>query len=727
MPISQLDQQLLDAAKQGRNQYEEVRNKIQNDFYNTYKNINSYDFKQLLGKTPTQEVDYGGGYKLRRGADYTQGGAGGSSTSWNTFDLVDAQGNVVQNIRHTDSKSTMSQIKNAITQKFGTGFLNAGSFNDRISYLNNLAQQAGDTTFSKTGVKGYWDKQYKEQRAKIDAQDYGTFIAPQTGKQVVMHTPEDLKNALVLGFKKVKDGTTPLKGEEINMISEAATTGSKLQANLDAYLKANPPVQGVQQTYDPKTGKTTYGDGATYSIASATQPMGDAVYRVNGKLMSAEAAKAAGVDITKLTPESGSAYVDKVGTTSTPTSTSSTTTPTGTIPGMKNIFTDKKDVLANDAMVNQLFKAYHGRDANLQELNYWRTKKIGDLENTLAKTQIFSKEDADKIRAQMQAEGKTYIANQAELEQLAQAGKITPAGLTSVSQQGGMLFQGTPTTTSGGTGTGGAGTGTGGATGTGGTGVGTGGTGTGTATDGATGEDALIETIANAVGDPNAADTDILAALNNVKNSQIDPYYKQLISQAQKDVMTSINRQYEDRIRQLQTESFNMAENIKNTQKSLEQSGMTFSGKAIEQLGTLAAFGQSTPAGLTPAQLGQTGQQMSGGTPVQNQTLPQTAVGLPTMTAEQMGLEGSVNMQNRLYSESSRNLFNRGLEDTGQAATRLLGTQGVQNLGLPSQAIAGQPQTTGTMQYDYANTLQNTYGNLAAQEGNLTDYQKLFL
>lgn len=186
-------------------------------------------------------------------------------------------------------------------------------------------------------------------------------------------------------------------------------------------------------------------------------------------------------------------------------------------------------------------------------------------------------------------------------------------------------------------------------------------------------------------------------SMDGIKNTQIDPYYKQLTSQYQSDVTKNLNRNYEDRVRQLQTENVNMADNIKKTQGGLEASGMTFTGDAISKLGTLSAFGQSSPTGT------------------------------PNMTAAQMGIEGSVNQANRLFAESSRSKFNQGLENIGQDAIRYLGTAGVAKLGLPSQMIAGQPQTTGTLQYQYNNSLQSVYGNLANQEGTLTDYQKLFL
>lgn len=403
-------------------------------------------------------------------------------------------------------------------------------------------------------------------------------------------------------------------------------------------------------------------------------------------------------------------------------STTESGDPQGYLPSYKGVFKGKENVLANDSQVNDLFKSYHGRDANIQELNYWRGKKLGDIETMFTQTTIFSGADADKIRAQMMAEGKTYIANQAELESLIKSGKLSADAISQSANSGSMMFSGTPSSSNNG---GGTGTGTGTGTGATGTGDGASGTGTGTGGDGAGGD--LIDTVVDAVGDVNASDTDILDALNNLKNGQIDPYYRQLIDQARQDVVRSVDRKMEDRIRELQTESFNLAENISNTQKTLEQSGLTFSGQAVKKLGVLAAFGQSTPAGLTPAQIGQNGNPVSGGDIIGGQTLGQTAVGLPTMSPAQMSLEGDVNMQNRLFAESSRSNFNRGLEDIGQNATRLLGSQGVAGMNLPSQATAGQPQTTGTLQYDYSNALQSAYGNLANSESALTDYQKLFL
>jgi len=386
----------------------------------------------------------------------------------------------------------------------------------------------------------------------------------------------------------------------------------------------------------------------------------------------------------------------------------------GTTPGYKGIYEGKEKLNLNKNAVNHLFDQYHTRDANAQELAYWEGKKVGDLEDTLAKTAIFSGEEADKIRTRMMADGKTYISNQAELEDLARAGGLSEDVLTRVGGETGMMFAPTDVAEA-------AKEGVSEAPGAPVEGVdgeavaedqvGAEETAEGVADEatGATGEDAIIDQVADAVGNPDASEEEILEALDKIKTQQIDPYYKQVISQAQNDVVRQINRTYEDRIRNLQSESYNLAENIRGAQKSLESRGMTFSGEAIRQLGTLSAFAEPTEEALTPAQLGQEGQ-------------------VPTMTAEQMGIEGAVPLQNRLMSESSRSAFNRTLENIGQQALRSLGTAGVQGLNLPAQATAGQPaQTTGTTQYDYARSLQGAYSGLAGQEGQKTDYQKLFV
>jgi len=115
----------------------------------------------------------------------------------------------------------------------------------------------------------------------------------------------------------------------------------------------------------------------------------------------------------------------------------------GYTPGYKGIYEQQKESNLNKEAINHLFKNYHNRDANAEELAYWTGKRVGNLEDTLAKTTIFSGEEADKIRAEMMANGQTYIRNQAELEQLAKSGGLNPA---SISNKASMLFTSTAQT-----------------------------------------------------------------------------------------------------------------------------------------------------------------------------------------------------------------------------------------------------------------------------------------
>ena len=113
----------------------------------------------------------------------------------------------------------------------------------------------------------------------------------------------------------------------------------------------------------------------------------------------------------------------------------------GLIPNYKGVFTDQAESVANSSVINDLFKAYHNRPANSEEVTFWSGKRIGDLEDTLARTEIFKGEDADKIRKQMEANGQTYIRNQAHLQQLAQAGLVSQETLTNIGQAGtSMVF-----------------------------------------------------------------------------------------------------------------------------------------------------------------------------------------------------------------------------------------------------------------------------------------------
>jgi hypothetical protein len=218
-----------------------------------------------------------------------------------------------------------------------------------------------------------------------------------------------------------------------------------------------------------------------------------------------------------------------------------------------------------------------------------------------------------------------------------------------------------------------------------------------------TGND-IIGLVADAVGDPDATEAEILAAVNKLKDTVIDPYYRGLIAQAQQEVTQSIQRKQDDRVRALEAESIALAKNITDTQKSLESSGMTFTGEAVSKLGKLAAFGAPSPVLASPDQPNESA--------------------APTLTPQQFGLEGTVNTANRLYAESSRENYARSLQDISQAALKQLGTANVGGLGLTG--ISTSAPVTGSIERERQNALQNAYGSVASLRGDLTNYQQLF-
>ena len=204
-------------------------------------------------------------------------------------------------------------------------------------------------------------------------------------------------------------------------------------------------------------------------------------------------------------------------------------------------------------------------------------------------------------------------------------------------------------------------------------------------------EEILANEIATSIATAGGSGTndEIMAIYNQMLESDINPYYKQLIAQAQGDLVTGVNRMLEDRVRQLQTENFQAFENVRETQANLESRGLTYSGEGIRELGALGAFGQE----LTPAQ---------------------------------RAVEGKVPMVNRLISESSRAAFERNLQDMGTGFVRTAGTSGLEGLGLPKE-VTTQQQTTGTLETGLTATkdvaFQAAKGNVQAQQ----DLNNLFI
>jgi len=209
---------------------------------------------------------------------------------------------------------------------------------------------------------------------------------------------------------------------------------------------------------------------------------------------------------------------------------------------------------------------------------------------------------------------------------------------------------------------------------------------------------ASSNTIADVVAETAGADAteeEILAALDKLKAGTIDPYYNQVIDQYKQQVAQEVSRKAEDRVKQLDIERFNALKNVENTKKSLEASGMTFTGQGIQQLGAASAYPASPSAEV------------------------------PKMTPEQMGLEGDVNYANRVVAESSQQTYARNQQDLAAAALARLGSANMGGLNFPTTSPTGQ-NIVGDIEYQRRNAILSGYGNIANQKGALTDYQKLF-
>lgn len=205
----------------------------------------------------------------------------------------------------------------------------------------------------------------------------------------------------------------------------------------------------------------------------------------------------------------------------------------------------------------------------------------------------------------------------------------------------------------------------------------------------------IIDLIADAVGNPDATDEEILTALDKLKLQYIDPYYQQVFDIAKKDIIDSINTSYQNRLMELENEKMIVAKNIEDTRKNLEARGMTFSGEAIKQLGQQSAFGQSQ----------ETSQELR-------------------MTPEQLGIEGITPTVNRLMAESSSARYKQLKEQLAKNAVLSLGTSGITGLDI-NNPYTGQ-KITGSIEESKRSAIQDLYRNLQNQSGNLTEYQKLF-
>jgi hypothetical protein len=185
---------------------------------------------------------------------------------------------------------------------------------------------------------------------------------------------------------------------------------------------------------------------------------------------------------------------------------------------------------------------------------------------------------------------------------------------------------------------------------------------------------------------PNSTDFntgEIMNTFNKIKTSTIDPYYKELADVALKDVQTSVDQVNQARASELEAQKANEAGAIKSAQAGLESSGMTFSGKGVEQLGTGSAYAQQPSA--------------------------QAPVATSFAGIDPQMLNGAVGQNNRLISTSTAAKYKADQQSIGRKAEDFLGTSALSNVnGLNytpagvnltgSNTVAKETKTAGTLQ-----------------------------
>jgi len=99
--------------------------------------------------------------------------------------------------------------------------------------------------------------------------------------------------------------------------------------------------------------------------------------------------------------------------------------------------------------------------------------------------------------------------------------------------------------------------------------------------------------------------TEILEAFRITKEEEIDPYFQELADIAMKDFAKAFETTEQSRERELEAQRTRAGEDIRQAKEGLEKSGMTFTGKGIEELGAKSAFAQpGAPGAADPNRLG---------------------------------------------------------------------------------------------------------------------------
>jgi len=196
---------------------------------------------------------------------------------------------------------------------------------------------------------------------------------------------------------------------------------------------------------------------------------------------------------------------------------------------------------------------------------------------------------------------------------------------------------------------------------------------------------------------PDATDfkpEEIINTFNKIKTDTIDPYYKELADVAIKDLGTAFGDLQTARTAELEAERANSGQAVRQAKEGLEKSGMTFTGKGIEDLGAGSAYAQ--PGALNVA------------TPVQT----------PFAGLSDVFYEGNVNQANRLVSTSSAARYAANQQALGRRAEDFLGSSATS--AVPGLNFTAAGVTAGSndisKQGKMASTLQGIIDNWATSQ-----------
>lgn len=196
----------------------------------------------------------------------------------------------------------------------------------------------------------------------------------------------------------------------------------------------------------------------------------------------------------------------------------------------------------------------------------------------------------------------------------------------------------------------------------------------------------------------------ILDTFNKLKSDTIDPYYYNQIKNAQNYFSSGLTNLQLQREQELETERANAGTNIRQARNNLEQTGMTFSGQGIEQLGNQSAYsqGQNPQSAIPNQQAVGSNEALKGG---MTYTAP--------FGGDQRYYEGTVNQANRLMATGNEARQQNALQTLGMQAQNQLGTSGAAGLGISYNT--GGANIPGTIneqkQKAEANAIGQIYNN----------------